>query len=480
MDPQLVAALIAAGVGILTLIGTLAAQYFGRRATRRETKETFSEQIREQREGLDKSLEEQRNQLDRTLAEQRTRTLNERFATAATQLGDDKPPTVRLAGVYAMAGLADGWEENRQICVDVLCGYLRMPYDLGPGEDAAAPADVLAFRASQEVRHTVIRVITGHLVNTAATSWQGLNYDFSGVVFDGGSFSDANFAGGKVDFSEAVFRSGEVDFTGAKFSSGSVGFGLATFSGANVHFQSVDFCGALVSFIRARFSGGQVRFDRARFSGGHVDFAGALYAGSKVSFFDARVSGNGVVGFRGAVFAGGEVNFVHAAIEGLLHFNGAEFTGGKVDFSHSTFSDCFVGFLLAKFSGSDVDFGGACFSGGRSTSSVTSPRPSSPVVWSTSAPSATGHGRPSSPGPSRHHCGTPLSHHASSSPRSKGVPRPRGPLLATSPIPRSRCCLSVQTTVNDSVVADRPRSRACTTCVIPPQSAGAAHWWRRL
>jgi len=56
-------------------------QYFGRRATSK--------------------------QLDRTLAEQRARTLNERFATAAGQLGDDKPPAVRLAGVYAMAGLAE-------------------------------------------------------------------------------------------------------------------------------------------------------------------------------------------------------------------------------------------------------------------------------------------------------------------------------------------------------------------------------------
>ena len=41
------------------------------------------------------------------LAEQRTRTPNERFATAADKLGNDKPPAVRPVGVYAMAGLAD-------------------------------------------------------------------------------------------------------------------------------------------------------------------------------------------------------------------------------------------------------------------------------------------------------------------------------------------------------------------------------------
>ncbi len=43
------------------------------------------------------------------------------YASAATQLGDPSA-TVRLAGVYALANLADAWPEQRQQCVDVLCG----------------------------------------------------------------------------------------------------------------------------------------------------------------------------------------------------------------------------------------------------------------------------------------------------------------------------------------------------------------------
>jgi hypothetical protein len=81
-------------------------------------------------------LKAQSEQLDSTLAEQRTRTLNERFDTVAGQLGSDKSPAVRLAGVYAMAGLADDWQDHRQMCVDVLCAYLRMPYEPEPGDDA--------------------------------------------------------------------------------------------------------------------------------------------------------------------------------------------------------------------------------------------------------------------------------------------------------------------------------------------------------
>ena len=84
-----------------------------------------------------------------TAAHDRTRLLNERFTTIAAQLGDDQA-AVRLAGVHAMAGLADDWEENRQTCIDVLCAYLRMPYEPDPDEGAPAP-ERLAFRASREV-----------------------------------------------------------------------------------------------------------------------------------------------------------------------------------------------------------------------------------------------------------------------------------------------------------------------------------------
>ena len=108
MDPTVVAAWIAAGVSALTLAGTLAAQYYGYRATSRDAEKTAVEQrkqldrdhaeqrdqldrtLAEQRDQLERTLAEQNQQLDRTLAEQRTRTLNERFTTAAEQLGSDK------------------------------------------------------------------------------------------------------------------------------------------------------------------------------------------------------------------------------------------------------------------------------------------------------------------------------------------------------------------------------------------------------
>ena len=218
MSPQVTAAVIAAGGGVLTVIATVAVQISGRRATSRDTQ---------------KALEEQRKQLDRTLAEQRTRTLNERFATAAGQLGGDKPPAVRLAGVYAMAGLADDWPENRQTCVDVLCAYLRLPYEPDPGEDAPGPERLALPGEPRGAPHRH----PGHRPRTcdesAAVSWQGLDFDFTGVVFDGGDFigrpilwrrrarfRDAKFSGGKISFHSAEFSGATVSFTSAEFSGG--------------------------------------------------------------------------------------------------------------------------------------------------------------------------------------------------------------------------------------------------------------------
>jgi uncharacterized protein YjbI with pentapeptide repeats len=352
MSPEVTAAIIAGSISVFTLIVTLVAQYFSRRVTSRDTKDAFNQQLTEQRKQLDRSFEEQRNQLDKTLdaqsdqldktlAEQRTRTLNERFATAADQLGSDKP-AVRLAGVYAMAGLADDWEKNRQTCVDVLCAYLRMPYEPDPGQDASRPQR-LAFQAIREVRHTVIRVITAHLKDDASEPWQDLDFDFTGVAFDGGDFVGAHFRAGTVLFSEArfsgevgfghtLFSGGGVSFHGAEFSGGRVSFTGAQFSGGTVDFAGAEFSGSPVSFNQARFSGGRVGFDDAEFSGG-VSFNGAEFAGGEVDFYAAKFSG-GEVDFYGAGFSRGKVDFEEAQFYGgTVRFDYALFTGGLVDFS---------------------------------------------------------------------------------------------------------------------------------------------------
>jgi uncharacterized protein YjbI with pentapeptide repeats len=334
----------------------------------------------------------------------RTGVFNERFTAITAQLGHAMSAR-RLAGVHAMAGLADDWPENRQTCVDVLCAHLHLPYEPDPG-DGADRAERAAYRADREVRHTIIRLIGAHLHPGAAVPWQGLNFDFTGVVFDGEvdfggarfaggtvDFRSAKFSGGTVSFDDAEFSGGTVSFVGAVFSGGTVGFDAAEFAGGTVDFGGARFAGGTVSFYDARFAGGtvlfdsaefyggSVRFDRAKFSGGEVRFGRVHFSRSTVRFsraefsrglvgFDAAAFAGGTVRFDGAKFAGGTVSFDDARFSGgTVSFDDAEFSGGTVDFGWAEFSRGEVRFDGARFSGGTVDFSGfsgigARFSGG--------------------------------------------------------------------------------------------------------------------
>ena len=295
-------------------------------------------------------------------AHDRIRVFNERFIAIASQLGDDQA-AVRLAGVHAMAGLADDWEENRQTCVDVLCAYLRMPYEPDPGAGAAA-ADQLAFGANREVRHTAIRVIGAHLKQGALNSWHGLNLDFTGVHFDGGDFGGARFRRGLINFEGARFSGGIVRFDGAEFSSAWVSFAHAKFSGALVSFARANFCGSAVTFRDAEFSDGEVDFGAARFSAGLVRFVEAEFSGGEVNLIGTEFSGS-KVDFGRTKFRGGKVHFSHAEISrGEVNFGGAQFRSGKVNFIGTKFSGGSVNYVDAEFSGGEVNFDAAQFSGG--------------------------------------------------------------------------------------------------------------------
>src|SRR5262249_23761227 len=216
---------------------------------------------------------------------EQTREHNERVRAAAAQAGDEKA-AIQLAGVRALAGLADDWPAHREACIDALGAYLRSPGSPDSGR-CPAPADRLKLDSARDVRHTVIGIISAHLRLSAEVSWRSLDFDFTGVVFDGGGFSGAGFSGG------------EGSLRGARLSSGGLRCAGAEFCGGRVSFAGTGFAGGEVSFAGAEFSGGEVSLDRARFSGGEVTFSGTRFSGSEVSF-------------GGAKFAGGEVSFAGA------------------------------------------------------------------------------------------------------------------------------------------------------------------------
>jgi hypothetical protein len=137
--------------------------------------------------GVEAAQEGQRRTHELTEQGQRT----DRFTAAVAQLGDTSP-AIQLGGVHALAGLADDapTREFRQTCIDVLCAFLRLPYDSDPGDGAAEGQDLgeharvrAAFRGLREVRHTVIRIVGNHLRAGVPVSWQGHDFDFTDVVF---------------------------------------------------------------------------------------------------------------------------------------------------------------------------------------------------------------------------------------------------------------------------------------------------------
>ena len=260
--------------------------------------------------------------------------LRDRYTTIAAQLGDDAAP-VRLAGVYAMAALADDWitmgnHREAQVCIDVLCAYIRTPRHTTTSEDAVADT---------RVRETITRVITQHLQVGAATSWSDKVFDFTEAHFTGShSFDSAEFNGGC-----------QVLFSGAEFN-----------EGCQVRFLAVKFNeGCQVDFFGAKFNEGcQVRFPAVKFNEGcQVDFFGAKFnEGCQVDFFGAEFNEGCQVEFFGAEFNEGcQVEFPR------VKFN----EGCQVNFPAKFNKGCQVEFVGAKFNeGCQVNFSDAEFNEG--------------------------------------------------------------------------------------------------------------------
>lgn len=208
-----------------------------------------------------------------------------RYNSATDQLAHDKP-AARLAGVYAMARLADDWEIQRQQCVDVLCAYLRMPPE--------------ADEHDQEVRSTILRVIADHLLEEAVPCWSDLNYnldradlrnanlDFTNFRGEVTSFVDATFSGKRNSFFKAKFSSKDTSFDGATFSGGTTSFYFATFSGEHTSFEGSKFSSENTSFIGSKFTGIRTSFEHATFGGTRIVLSDAKFRSRQTVFIKAE------------------------------------------------------------------------------------------------------------------------------------------------------------------------------------------------
>ncbi len=293
--------------------------------------------------------------------------LADRYTTAALQLGHDQA-AVRLAGVYALARLADDWEEQRQVCIDVLCAYLRMPYQPEPGHAGHK-------KGERQVRHTIIRIIRDHLQDPdLPSSWSACDFDLTGATFDGGDLGGSHFHG-TVDFTGAMFSDGTLSLSRTTFR-GTARFTAATLGGGTLDLTEATLCGSTLDFSRSTLNGGTVSFRRATLDTGTVSFSGATLNAGNISFsnmtlhsgtvsFAGAILHSGTVSFAGMTLNGGTVSFSRATVnDGTVSFGDATLDAGTVHFGDVTLSGGILEFTGATLGGSEIYFKRARLSGG--------------------------------------------------------------------------------------------------------------------
>ncbi|MER7275861.1 hypothetical protein ABT369_15520 [Dactylosporangium sp. NPDC000244] len=278
------------------------------------------------------------------------RLFHERFAKASEQLGASEA-AIRLAGVYAMAGLADDWEDGRQTCVDVLCAYIRMPYS--PANETDDQPIRFASRQEREVRNTVLRLAASHLRGDASPvhSWQGLRLDFTGATFDGADFSYVRILEPtKIIFDYAMFVAGRTTFTGAQFL-------------ASVSFRSIRLVGGTIDFSGARFLDGGLSFRYSVFTKGSIEFADGgspSLVGGFLDFSSTKFHGAGMsFGYPWEPFftmESGRIKFDHTEFNTGSQWWAGKLNGGRLSYEWATFKGTRIDFTEAEFNGTSVEF----------------------------------------------------------------------------------------------------------------------------
>ncbi|WIY04765.1 hypothetical protein QRX60_13285 [Amycolatopsis mongoliensis] len=135
-------------------------------------------------------IERQRHELESRRAEQdRERVADERFAKAVELLGH-AADQVRVGALHALAGLARSRPEYTQTVLDVLCSYLRRPFehpryrDDLDRHDRAAVVGPAEDERELQVRLTAQRLVVGLLPAAADESASGYDLDLTGATLE--------------------------------------------------------------------------------------------------------------------------------------------------------------------------------------------------------------------------------------------------------------------------------------------------------
>jgi Pentapeptide repeats (9 copies) len=253
-------------------------------------------------------------QVDRTELD-RERAADERFARAVDLLGSDADQ-VRVGAMHALAGLARDQPRYTQTVLDVLCSYLRRPFDhyryaeIRHDKDRTWDrADQQAADREQQVRRTAQQLITDLLPSASTPDAPRYNLDLHAATLE--YFDIAGKVVGELrvrqtNLYEANTLRGTQVYGPAWFTAARC-WGRLRLPGAVFHQQAwFSRCQAEgeVSFAGVRFSG-ETKFATSEFSG-PVSFHDAQFVHpvdfSNVHFqanVDLRVSGGAVANTYG-------------------------------------------------------------------------------------------------------------------------------------------------------------------------------------
>lgn len=226
------------------------------------------------------------------------------FARAAEQLGGPSAP-IRMAGVYTIAALADANPSHRQQCIDVLCGYIRLPYNVSTNvsglvgraytnsdyEDDSLVETYEYIPGEKEVRLTILRVIRDRLNLETKPNWNGFDFDFTGAVFDAGEFNGSDFTGVTMNFNRARFQSGDFSFNQVRFNESRITFNNVELVNANL-----TFAGSTIT------KDSELSFDEMTLTADTaLDFTGLKILKGKISLLDLKMRG-GVIKHSDSIF----------------------------------------------------------------------------------------------------------------------------------------------------------------------------------
>jgi hypothetical protein len=216
---------------------------------------------------------------------------------AIDQLGSRKAP-VRLGALHALSRLGQKHPGLRQTITEVICAYLRMPYDAPERSSKSGHPGQPGQAKELQVRLTAQRLLAGHLRDAPygrrddspvpETFWPEIDHvDLTGACLVDLNLShcrvraftchDATFTGESLFreilcdlafFQKASFK-GHADFRGAAFTS-DAWFSYADF-GSDVWFHGDEFFpaarfGRHASFMNVNFTR-KARFEKATFEG---------------------------------------------------------------------------------------------------------------------------------------------------------------------------------------------------------------------